>query len=99
MDLAHLKQLATERLDPVAADYINRGSADGTTRAANLAAWHRLRLHPHVLRDVSDVDTSTTVLGTPVDDAHPRRADRHAAPASHDDGEGPPPAPRRRSAP
>jgi 4-hydroxymandelate oxidase len=66
VDLARLEQLATERLDPVAADYINRGSADGVTRAANLAAWHRLRLRPHVLRDVSDVQTSTTVLGTPV---------------------------------
>ncbi len=66
MDLAHLEELATERLDAVAADYINRGSADGLTRAANLTAWRRLRLRPHVLRDVSNVQTATTVLGAPV---------------------------------
>ena len=66
MDLARLEELATARLDPAAADYINRGAAAGVTRAANLAAWHRLRLRPHVLRDVSDVRTATTVLGTPV---------------------------------
>lgn len=66
MDLARLEELATARLDPVAADYINRGSAEGLTRAANLAAWRRLQLRPHVLRDVSTVQTGTTVLGAPV---------------------------------
>jgi 4-hydroxymandelate oxidase len=66
VDLARLEGLATARLDPVAADYINRGSGDGITRAANLAAWQARRLHPHVLRDVSTVQTATTVLGIPV---------------------------------
>ena len=31
-----------------------------------MAAWGRLRLRPHVLRDVSSVGTGTSVLGTPV---------------------------------
>jgi len=66
VDLARLEELATARLDPVAADYVNRGSADGLTRAANLAAWRRLRLRPHVLRDVTNVQTATTVLGTQI---------------------------------
>ena len=33
----------------------------------NVAAWGRWMLRPHVLRDMSDVRTSTTVLGTAVD--------------------------------
>lgn len=30
------------------------------------AAFERLRLRPRILRDVSKVDMSTTILGTPV---------------------------------
>ncbi len=66
VDLARLEELATARLDPAVADYVNRGSGPGLTKAANLAAWQRWRLRPHVLRDVSKVDSSTTVLGTEV---------------------------------
>jgi 4-hydroxymandelate oxidase len=66
VDPAHLEELATARLDPAVADYVNRGSGAGLTKAANLAAWQRWRLRPHVLRDVSKVDSSTTVLGTKV---------------------------------
>jgi len=66
VDLARLEELATARLEPAVADYVNRGSGPGLTKAANLAAWQRWRLRPHVLRDVSKVDSSTTVLGTEV---------------------------------
>ena len=66
-DLRDLESRATARLDPLAAEYINRGSDENRTRAANLAAWARWALQPHVLRDVHQVDTPTTVLGTPVD--------------------------------
>ena len=69
MDLARLEELATARLDPVAADYINRGSAEGLTRAANLAAWRRLELRPHVLVFVDGVSVRTgAAMDTPVPD-------------------------------
>jgi len=66
VDLAALEQAAAEALDPLAWSYIARGAGDGLTLAENLAAWRRLRLHPHVLHDVSSIDTATTVLGSPV---------------------------------
>jgi 4-hydroxymandelate oxidase len=66
VDLSGLEARATAALDPGVAEYVNRGSGEGATRAANLAAWQRLRLRPRVLRDVGAIDTETTVLGTPV---------------------------------
>jgi 4-hydroxymandelate oxidase len=47
-------------------DYLSRGSGAGVTVTENVAAWSRWVLLPHVLRDVSTVDPSTTVLGTHV---------------------------------
>ncbi len=66
VDLASLEAHATAALDPVVADYVNRGSGSEHTKRANLAAWGRLALRPHVLRDVSSVDTTVAVLGTTV---------------------------------
>src|SRR5262249_55671958 len=42
------------------------GTGAGVTLRANVAAWQRWELLPHVLRDVSTVDTATTVLDVPV---------------------------------
>ncbi|MGH8898913.1 MAG: alpha-hydroxy acid oxidase [Egibacteraceae bacterium] len=50
----------------LAYDYFVGGADDELTLADNVVAWRRLRLRPRVLRDVSKVTTSTTVLGTPV---------------------------------
>jgi 4-hydroxymandelate oxidase len=66
VDLAPLEAHATAALDPVVADYINRGSGPGVTKQSNLAAWARLALRPHVLRDVSSVDTTARVIDTGV---------------------------------
>lgn len=63
-DLAQLEARATAALDPDVADYVNRGSGRDITRAANQAAWSRLRLRPHIGRDVSAIDTGVRVLGT-----------------------------------
>jgi len=52
--------------DPAAWEYLERGSGANVTRSENVAAWSRWVLLPHVLRDVSTVDRSTTVLGTRV---------------------------------
>lgn len=66
MDLLALEATAQERLGRMAYDYYAGGADDEITVADNIASWSRLRLRPHVLRDVSHVRTDTTVLGTPV---------------------------------
>ena len=66
MDLSGLEAEATARLDPSAAAYINRGAAHDDTREANLEAWRRLRLRPHVVRDVAAVETTAQILGIEV---------------------------------
>ncbi len=47
-----------------AANYVATGAGDEETLAANLEAWPRWWLRPRVLQDVSDVDLTTTMLGT-----------------------------------
>lgn len=66
VDLATLEARAAEKLDQLAYDYIAGGSGDEVTLAANVAAWERLRVRPHVLRDVTTVDTTTTLVGREV---------------------------------
>jgi len=55
---------AEEIADAAAWEYLIRGSGANVTATENVAAWSRWALLPHVLRDVSAVDLSTTVLGT-----------------------------------
>lgn len=43
--------------------YFRQGARDGTTAAEAAAAWSTHRFAPHVLRDVTSIDTTTTVLG------------------------------------
>lgn len=65
-DLALLEEEARRRIGEMAYAYFAGGAEDERLLADNVAAWHRWRLHPRVLVDVAAVDTSTTVLGTPV---------------------------------
>lgn len=66
MDLDELAREAEAIIAPSAWDYYAGGADDELTLVDNVDAWRRMRLRPHVLRDVSDVDTATTVLGTRV---------------------------------
>lgn len=66
VDLAELEDEAARLLPPAVYDYFAGGADDELTLADNVDAWSRVRLRPRVLRDVSAVDTSTTLLGTPV---------------------------------
>lgn len=63
MDVEALRDRAQKLLEPSAFDYYVGGADDEITLAENETAWQRLRLRPKVLRDVSTVDPSTTVLG------------------------------------
>jgi 4-hydroxymandelate oxidase len=61
-----LESAARSALPDGVYDYIASGSGVEETLPANLAAWREIGLRPRVLRDVSAVDTTTTVLGTEV---------------------------------
>ena len=60
------ERLAEERLGPGAWSYFAGGADDERTLRWNLEAYARWQLRPRILCDVTDVSTSTTVLGTPV---------------------------------
>ncbi|MDX1511875.1 MAG: alpha-hydroxy acid oxidase [Nitriliruptorales bacterium] len=61
-----LEAAAAKAIEAMAFNYYAGGAETETTIAANRAAWEALRLRPMVLRDVSNVTTATSVLGTSV---------------------------------
>lgn len=44
-------------------EYVEHGAGAGVTAGEAAAAWGELRLRPHVMRDVTDVDPSVELLG------------------------------------
>jgi 4-hydroxymandelate oxidase len=62
-DYRRLEEDARRALPPDVFDFFAGGAGDEVTLAAGEAAWGRTALRPHVLRDVSGVDTRTRVLG------------------------------------
>ena len=62
-DYRRLEEDARRALPPDVFDFFAGGAGDEATLAAGEAAWGRTALRPHVLRDVSAVDTRTRVLG------------------------------------
>ena len=65
-EIDDLARLARLRLPAGVARYLDGGGEDEWTLRRNRAAFGEVELVPRVLRDVSHVDTSTTVLGTAV---------------------------------
>ncbi|MFC3688701.1 alpha-hydroxy acid oxidase [Aquipuribacter hungaricus] len=61
---AHHDQ-AQETLPPEVYEYYASGAGAELTLQEQEQAWARFRLRPRVLRDVSTVDLTTTLLGTP----------------------------------
>lgn len=57
------ERLANSKLPKNWLDYYNSGACGQTTLALNKSAFLRLRIKPRMLRDVSHLDTSTTILG------------------------------------
>ena len=66
IDLETLEAEAKRRLDPAFFDYVAGGSEAESTLEDNESAWNRFVLRPHVLRDVTQVRTATTLLGNEV---------------------------------
>lgn len=62
-----LRSIARRRLPRGVFDYIDGGAEDESTMAANAAAFGRRTFSPRVLRDVSEVDISSTLLGRELD--------------------------------
>jgi L-lactate dehydrogenase (cytochrome) len=65
-DVEDLRAAARRRLPGGVFDYIDGAAEDELCLAGNAAAWRRVQLAPRVLRDVSKVDLSTTLLGRTV---------------------------------
>lgn len=65
-DLNGLEEAARAALPAQAFGYVAGSAGSGSTARANRAAFERWRIVPRMLRDVSERDLSTTVLGTPV---------------------------------
>jgi L-lactate dehydrogenase (cytochrome) len=61
-----LRAAAKRRLPGGVFDYIDGAAEDEVTIERNAAAYRRVELAPRVLRDVTKVDLSTTILGRPV---------------------------------
>jgi L-lactate dehydrogenase (cytochrome) len=65
VSVADYRRRARWRLPRFLFDYIDGGANDEKTMAANVAGFDRVELRQLVLRDVSAVDPSTTLLGRP----------------------------------
>ena len=65
-DFDALEQEARRRMSPAAWAFCDTGADDEITAKDNVAAWRRLRLRPHVLRDIVEVDTAVTLFGARV---------------------------------
>jgi L-lactate dehydrogenase (cytochrome) len=61
-----LRALARRRLPRGVFDYVDGGADDELTMAANRAAFARTGFRPRVLRNVVAVETSSSLLGSPV---------------------------------
>jgi 4-hydroxymandelate oxidase len=65
-NLVELESLARDQLGHPAFEYIAGGAGDEVTVRRNREDFERIVLHPRYLVDVSDIDTSTTVLGASI---------------------------------
>jgi len=64
--LSDLEAGAREALPRPVFDYLAQGARDSVSSLEASSGWTERRFLPHVLRDVTDVDLSATLLGAPV---------------------------------
>src|SRR5262245_61242370 len=62
-DVSDLRAIARRRLPRGVFDYVDGGAEDEVTLSANTDAFRGIEFRPRVLRDVTSVDPSTTLLG------------------------------------
>jgi len=63
VNLFEFEAVAKENLSKMAYDYFAGGASDHVTLKDNRAAYDRIKLLPRILRDVSQRDLSTTIIG------------------------------------
>uniref|UniRef100_L2FS58 Fmn-dependent dehydrogenase family protein n=1 Tax=Colletotrichum fructicola (strain Nara gc5) TaxID=1213859 RepID=L2FS58_COLFN len=61
-----LKEEASKKLPRAYKEFFNEGAMDMITVQDNEDAYNRYKIRPRVLRDVSNIDTSTTIFGVKV---------------------------------
>ncbi len=66
VSVADLRSLAKRRLPGGVFDYIDGGAEDELTLASNVEAYRRVTFRPRVLRDVAEVDITSSLLGKPL---------------------------------
>ena len=66
-NIADLAKVAKKRVPKVVFDYVEGSAVEEVSYERSRAAWERVELNSKVLRDVSSIDTSETILGKKVD--------------------------------
>src|SRR3990172_9890063 len=66
VNLDEMRLMARRRLPRGVFDYIDGGAEDEVTLEANTAAFRDVVFAPRVLRDMRDVEITSTLLGRPV---------------------------------
>ena len=61
-----LRRIAKRRLPAGVFHYIDGGAEDELSLARNVSGYTNLEFKPRILRDVSKIDTNTTLLGKPI---------------------------------
>src|SRR5258706_15099478 len=67
VNVHEFEEVAKRKMNKLAYDFIAGGVEDELTLQANRAAYTRVFLVPRVMVDVSNVDTSTEILGMKLD--------------------------------
>jgi isopentenyl diphosphate isomerase/L-lactate dehydrogenase-like FMN-dependent dehydrogenase len=65
--IADLADIAKKRTPEVVFDYVEGGAVDEIAYSRTRAAYSRIEMNSHVLRDVSKIDTTEKILGKVVD--------------------------------
>ena len=63
--IGDIRALARRRVPPSVFDYVDGAAGSETTLRRSRQAYARVQFHPRVLRDVSAVDLTTSMLGRP----------------------------------
>lgn len=66
LTLDDFEALARERLPHMAYEFVASGAADEVTLRWNREAFQQIALRPRVLRDITRIDTTTSLLGEPL---------------------------------
>ena len=61
--VAEIERIALSRVDKGTREYWSNGAGDDSTVRENISAFDKYRIRPRVLRNVQEIDVSTTVLG------------------------------------